>query len=238
MLKFMVFSGGNLINTYLLDEPVVTIGRLPENTIQLIGDGVSRRHLRIEEEYDGSFVLTDLHSLNGTMVSGRLVRKTPLQSGDTIVIGDVTVVFEQTEAAAGETTGSQQPGGQDEPAPTPATGPQMDPEFQTQKMPSLVEEQVEPHYAVLTSKASNLRVELYKDFFTFGTDRSDDIKVKGFMIGRRQAFLKWSDEGWRVGTDKKFGSLKVNDRPVKSHLLRDHDRIRIGEAAFDYLEGG
>jgi pSer/pThr/pTyr-binding forkhead associated (FHA) protein len=41
MAKFMVFYEGKPLNTYIIDEPVITIGRLPENTISIANMGVS-----------------------------------------------------------------------------------------------------------------------------------------------------------------------------------------------------
>ena len=82
-----------------------------QNTIPLAGTGVSRRHLRIEEDYDGSYFLSDLHSLNGTIVNGKQVRKIPLHAGDIIVVGTYSIIFEEVPkkddfiAAAGAPAG-------------------------------------------------------------------------------------------------------------------------------------
>ena len=86
------------LKTYNIPEPVITIGRLPENTISIVNMGVSRRHARIELDRDGKYVITDLNSLNGTFVNNEKVSKTALSPGDSIVIGKYTIVFEGAPA--------------------------------------------------------------------------------------------------------------------------------------------
>lgn len=47
MAKFVVFYNGEPLKTYELDEPVVSIGRLPENTISIANMGVSGVTLKL-----------------------------------------------------------------------------------------------------------------------------------------------------------------------------------------------
>ncbi len=97
MVKFTVFLNNKVVGTYKLDEPVITIGRLPESMISLYGEGVSRCHVKITEDVDRSLVLYDLHSLNGTYVNGKRVREVALVSGDKIVVCDYTILFEEID---------------------------------------------------------------------------------------------------------------------------------------------
>lgn len=46
----------------------IVIGRDPECDLTLEGDNVSRRHARLERQADGSYVVTDLGSTNGTFL--------------------------------------------------------------------------------------------------------------------------------------------------------------------------
>jgi predicted component of type VI protein secretion system len=69
-----------------------TVGRLPEASIYLPDERLSREHARIEF-HDGSFFLTDLGSRNGTALNGSLVSDPrPLSSGDTIELGSNTFI--------------------------------------------------------------------------------------------------------------------------------------------------
>lgn len=73
---------------YLLTGPVTVIGRGGDSDIILEDTGVSRHHLELRCEADGSLVATDLGSTNGTFVDGERIR-TPvtLQDRSLVKIG-------------------------------------------------------------------------------------------------------------------------------------------------------
>ncbi|MEN9217084.1 MAG: FHA domain-containing protein, partial [Gloeomargarita sp. HHBFW_bins_162] len=77
----------------LRGRQVLTIGRDPHNDLVINHPTVSRCHARVERK-DGSFVLTDLGSTNGTYVNGKQIT-TPftLRTGDTIRIGSHLLVL-------------------------------------------------------------------------------------------------------------------------------------------------
>jgi hypothetical protein len=97
MAKFTVFYNGECIKTYVMDEPVISIGRLPENAISIANMGVSRRHTKIEEDADRRYLISDLNSLNGTYVNGKRIKKTHLIHGDKITIGKYSIIYENLE---------------------------------------------------------------------------------------------------------------------------------------------
>ena len=76
-----------------LTETITTIGRAPENTLQLDDPSVSGRHAQLEqvgEEYQ----LTDLESTNGTRVNGDLITSVTLRVGDRIRFGKLEACYE------------------------------------------------------------------------------------------------------------------------------------------------
>ncbi|MEM6989798.1 MAG: ATP-binding protein [Myxococcota bacterium] len=72
------------------DEMVV--GRGAQCPIEILDDGVSRRHCRITRGEDG-WSVTDLGSRNGTYVNGAKVEAQPIQFGDKIAVGSQTVLL-------------------------------------------------------------------------------------------------------------------------------------------------
>ncbi|HBT77639.1 MAG TPA: FHA domain-containing protein [Planctomycetaceae bacterium] len=64
----------------------VTIGREEGNAIQLNDERVSRFHLRITDD-EGTILLSDLQSTNGTRINGESVHLWALRPGDLISIG-------------------------------------------------------------------------------------------------------------------------------------------------------
>jgi pSer/pThr/pTyr-binding forkhead associated (FHA) protein len=233
MLKFMIFSGGRLLNTLFIDDPVVTVGRLAENSIPLAGAGVSRRHLRIEEDYDGSYLLNDLDSLNGTVVNGKSVRKTPLHNGDIIVVGSYSIIFEKVAQEAGPVSGAG--AAIEGPAAPGASFETTLVKSRTRTPEEAAVDEPGEDLPILLELSQNRAFKLDKNFMTLGNAPADDIPVSGFMVGRRQAFLRLENEGWLIGTHKVLGMLKVNGRAVKTHLLRNKDHIEIGSITFRFI---
>jgi pSer/pThr/pTyr-binding forkhead associated (FHA) protein len=68
------------------------IGRALDNDIVLEDASVSRHHAVIEAR-NGSHVLRDLGSQNGTWLASNRVNETPLNTGDVIRLGDVSFTF-------------------------------------------------------------------------------------------------------------------------------------------------
>jgi pSer/pThr/pTyr-binding forkhead associated (FHA) protein len=82
----IILSGAGLSSRYLLDSNNVKIGRDLNNEICFDDITVSRSHALIEK-VDGSYVIKDLGSLNGTYVNAVAVKNGVLRAGDEIQIG-------------------------------------------------------------------------------------------------------------------------------------------------------
>jgi pSer/pThr/pTyr-binding forkhead associated (FHA) protein len=75
---------------------VLTFGRDPQNSVFLEDAMVSRRHAVLEFHIDGSVLLRDLGSRNGTYVNGERLpenQPTPLRNGDSIRIGGKVLTY-------------------------------------------------------------------------------------------------------------------------------------------------
>jgi len=72
------------------------VGRGVESDLQLLDQGVSRRHLDIQ--FDGNrATVYDLGSTNGTTVNGHEVGSHVLRHGDVIRVGHTRLVFQQEQ---------------------------------------------------------------------------------------------------------------------------------------------
>jgi hypothetical protein len=70
------------------------VGRGTDSDLQLLDQGISRRHLDIQ--YDGNFATAyDLGSTNGTTVNGHEITSQLLRHGDVIRVGHTRIVFHQ-----------------------------------------------------------------------------------------------------------------------------------------------
>jgi hypothetical protein len=95
---FMLFSPP--IQPLRLSEGAVAIGRHPDCELNLRMDDVSRRHAEVRFE-NGSYLVSDLGSTNGTFVNGERVEGSRvLQPGDRIEVGENSVTFCEIGGAA------------------------------------------------------------------------------------------------------------------------------------------
>ena len=101
-------------------RPVNSLGRHPNNTIQLLDKIVSKEHCIIELRGD-HFVLRDLGSLNGTFINNERVRgEAPLKHNDEIALGSTRGRFEDPVASA---PAVPPVGWKPQPQPAPSTAP-------------------------------------------------------------------------------------------------------------------
>ena len=70
-----------------------TIGRHPDNTLQILDRIVSKEHAQIIRQPDGRFMFHDLGSLNGSFFNGDRLTDRVLQDGDEIVLGSTTLRY-------------------------------------------------------------------------------------------------------------------------------------------------
>jgi len=77
---------------------ILTIGRLPDNTIVIDNPAVSGHHACVYRE-GGRFVVEDLDSTNGTFVNEqRVAVRHGLHDGDVLLIGKHRLAFDQTRS--------------------------------------------------------------------------------------------------------------------------------------------
>src|SRR5690606_27493273 len=70
-----------------------SIGRHPDNTIQILDRIISKEHAQVQRGPDGRYMLRDLRSLNGTYVRGDRVGERYLEDGDEITMGSTRLLF-------------------------------------------------------------------------------------------------------------------------------------------------
>ncbi len=102
MPSLFVIRGVDQGSKFELRTPSVTLGREPNNPIQLHDTEVSRRHVELRL-VDGRYTLVDLNSSNGTYVNGRRVELHSLVNGDQIQLGASLLLY---TGAPDETTGA------------------------------------------------------------------------------------------------------------------------------------
>lgn len=91
-----LLDSGDVSPTFELGPGAVQIGRVSDNDIVLPDPNVSRVHARLEPR-DGSYLLTDMDSTNGTWVNEERVKNALLRENDVIRLGSTRLIFRRAQ---------------------------------------------------------------------------------------------------------------------------------------------
>jgi hypothetical protein len=99
--QLFVQQGPQVGQAFALNKSILTIGRDAGNDIVLESPQISRYHTRLTLQ-GGVYVVEDMGSTNGTFLNGqRVLRPTPVTTGDLIGVGETILL--KVQGVAGET---------------------------------------------------------------------------------------------------------------------------------------
>ncbi|MBI3185587.1 MAG: GGDEF domain-containing protein [Myxococcales bacterium] len=88
----IVIGGGSSVGKMFKISGEMVIGRGNDTDVHLADDGISRRHAKVSIGPDGSVIVSDMGSTNGTFLNGERVATKALQDGDKIQVGTATIL--------------------------------------------------------------------------------------------------------------------------------------------------
>ncbi len=99
MGSLIVISGKQRGEYLPLGQRTSVIGRAETLPLQILDDGVSRRHFRVVFDKDsGKYYAEDMNSRHGTLINmRRITDKTPLSEGDQIIVGQTSLFFTEKD---------------------------------------------------------------------------------------------------------------------------------------------
>lgn len=103
MPTLVISIDGAVIKEVLLSKERTTLGRRPYNDVVIDNLAVSGEHAVLTMNEDGSVLIEDLRSTNGTYVNGQAVQRHALIHGDLLDIGRYKIRFVQQEKSATRT---------------------------------------------------------------------------------------------------------------------------------------
>jgi adenylate cyclase len=93
----IIVTGNDQRREYELGA-VNTVGRHPDNTLQILDRIVSKEHAQIIRQPDGRFLFRDLGSLNGSFLRGERMSEHILADGDEVTLGSTRLTYQDRSA--------------------------------------------------------------------------------------------------------------------------------------------
>jgi pSer/pThr/pTyr-binding forkhead associated (FHA) protein len=207
-------------HSLVIDKDLIVIGRSRDCDITILDERVSRQHAEIYFDGD-AFLVSDLGSYNGTLLNGeRLECTRPLQQGDQLQIGPVTLRFE-----------TQTPSEEDS-APPPESRP-------TQIVPELA---AQPYLEIRTGPGRGTRFDLVKPKMVIGrAGRGDnwDINLQDRAVSRPHAEIVRAEGEYLLNDlGSANGTLLNGERIIETHKLIDGDELVFGHDVLVFRQGG
>ena len=238
MERLILTFNKQIINKYNFTKDSLTIGRKPENDVQIDNLAVSGHHARIDRT-GTDFILTDLQSTNGTFVNHKQVFSYTLKHGDNVQIGKHVLLFLASE---------KQGAGVEEPAKEADLDKTMI--LDTAKQRELLAKQGKPgmpsqapapseKIGVLSAiGGSDLgEIELTKKLTRIGKADTSEVRLSGMMMAATAATISKRPSGYIITSTGGRTKIKVNGKVVnESAPLKDFDTIEIGSHKFQFYQ--
>jgi pSer/pThr/pTyr-binding forkhead associated (FHA) protein len=244
--KLYLKFDNSVLKEVTLSQAAATIGRLPDNTLQIDNLAVSGHHARITWDKD-HYEIEDLGSLNGTYVNNERVGKAKLRHCDVVKIGKHEIEFKnegfapvagvaakagpsipKLEATVMLDTKQAQEMHAGKPFYAPAAmAAAATPAKERIGMLSVIEGKTDQEKYILTSKMSMI-----------GKSAMASIRLKGLFAPKSAALISKRENKYFIAPDHKV-KLRINGEQVLSQReLAPGDVIEIGKmkAAFSFQD--
>lgn len=195
---------------YVLAVGVNSLGFNPtyEPHVNLIAieqdPAISKNHLYVEMSGDGTLVVTDRGSRNGTRLNGRRLTAndaTTMKPGDTLTVGNTTVKVERAEDAA---------------------------------LDELIRITPQYQFRAVKGPATGETWVMNQDAFLIGRNHESDWQLADSKISRLHAEVRREGDLIRVVNRSSNNSMQVNGRPYQSRALEIGDVIKLGDSEIKF----
>jgi pSer/pThr/pTyr-binding forkhead associated (FHA) protein len=227
MEEWLIIFKDRIVASFTISEgQCLVIGRGREADVLIPNSSVSRRHSSLELK-DGQYYLADLRSMNGTKVNRRKIRSaTPISKSDQLSIGKFILKPAKELDAAVEIkpAASVAKDYEDGNMTRYVSGIYNETDLRRKKTP-----QKDRELTVLAGHATPARLVLKGKGIKAGTDRSCDLLLSGFFMGKIQFAIYSRKEGYFVAHIAGLRKTWVNGkRLTKARLLKALDVIQVG----------
>lgn len=220
MPELVLKLGDSVLQTFVFDKDIMSIGRSRDNDIVVENLSVSRNHGRVRRQ-GGKYILTDLNSANGTFVNGVRVSKTEIVDNDVITIGKHKLVF--VNKAVSEEEVIMDAFGADRTV-----------------MVDRISEPIPGVLCVVEGKLKGKQFGLGKDEIQIGKAQSNDIVIADdWFLSKKQTVITHRGIDYYIEDMGGFRKTRLNGTPLSGLTkLKPGDRIDIGNTGFLFQLSG
>jgi pSer/pThr/pTyr-binding forkhead associated (FHA) protein len=220
----------------------LTIGRTPDNDIQIDNLAVSTHHAKIEFGAD-QLMIEDLNSLNGTFVNHQRVQKSALRHGDTVTIGKHEILVRLSGDSA-ETLLLPSD------APKKFLVPKVEETMvlDTKRQREMIQQAALPRESasvpipararlgrlvVLGGRTDQSEYHLSSKLTVIGKSKMASVRLKGWFKPKAAATINKREDGYYISQADRIP--KVNGQPVtKLTRLNEGDTIEVAGVKFNF----
>jgi pSer/pThr/pTyr-binding forkhead associated (FHA) protein len=251
MAKLILRFEQNILKEVGLGQDALTIGRLPDNILQIDNLAVSGHHAKVYREQD-HYVVEDLGSLNGTYVNNQRVGKSVLKSGDQLTIGKHFVQFkdEGHTAQPKEKAGPVAPKlestmvldtrkAQDMIAASAAASSHPEPPAASQSAGATIAKERFGILNVIDGRTDQQQYVLTGKMTMIGKSEMATIRLKGLFAPKTAALISKRENKYFITASDQKSRLKINGDDVAGQReLNEGDIIEVAgvKAAFTLQE--
>ena len=231
------FESASLKEVSLGTRPI-TIGRAPDNDIQIDNLAVSNYHARVYVEA-GSLVVEDLNSLNGSFLNDIRVERALLKDGDTILIGKHEILVDQAHDAVLPAEGLRK-------APAPRVNETMI--LDTHERRKLLEAAVAagersqlspermrvPTLTVMRGRTDQKEYRISGKLTVIGNSIMATVRLRGWFTPEVAAQINKHEDGFYLGRGDRVP--KINGVSIHGLTkLNDGDVIEVGRVRLNFF---
>jgi pSer/pThr/pTyr-binding forkhead associated (FHA) protein len=240
MGRLLIKFENEVLQEWPLSDWRVTIGRAPDNDIQIDNLAVSDHHARISTE-SGRLMIEDLGSLNGTFLNNTRVKREWLRSGDAILVGKHTILVDELHDPA-PTLGAGRKSAAPKVAETEILGTKQRRELEQQAASAKGSSASSPDRArvpsliVLRGKTSQKDYLLTSRLTIIGKSALATVQLRGWFAPEAAAQISKRYDGFYLGLTKRVP--KINGQAISGPTrLEDGDLIDVAgvQLKFTYL---
>jgi pSer/pThr/pTyr-binding forkhead associated (FHA) protein len=201
----LTFAGGPCAGqtSVALSKPSATLGRGEDCDVILDGETVSRRHCSITR-WGNAYFLVD-SSRNGTFVNGQRISQVQLRDNDQIRVGQNILVVRLPSGLGTRAL-----------APKPTTPHLLSPFIS-----------LKPHI-VVKGLEEGVTQPFNEERVTIGRRADNHLVLEADNISRYHAAVERREGGYFICDLGSANGVYLNEQRVEEALLKDGDRVRIG----------